>query len=123
MCGICGFFDRARHYNALDLETIARHMTETIRHRGPDAGDVWTNSSAGIALGYRRLAIIDLSPEGEQPMRSADGRYAIVFNGEIYNFPSLRQELEGRGHRFRGHSDTEVFLAAIVEWGVIDAVH
>ncbi len=118
MCGICGFVDRARHYGTLDLEAITERMTDAIQHRGPDDGEVWTDASAGVALGFRRLAIIDLSSEGDQPMRSSDGRYVIVFNGEIYNFPTLRQELEGRGCRFRGHSDTEVLLAAFVEWGV-----
>jgi asparagine synthase (glutamine-hydrolysing) len=97
-------------------------MTAPITHRGPDDEGVWCDAAAGVVLGFRRLSIVDLSQEGHQPMRSASGRYVIVFNGEIYNFPDLRAELEGKGHRFRGHSDTEVLLAAVDEWGLEDAV-
>ena len=97
-------------------------MTDTLVHRGPDDGGVWEDIRAGIALGNRRLAIVDLSPEGHQPMRSASGRYVLAFNGEIYNFWMLREELEGRGHPFRGHSDTEVMLAAFTEWGIEGAL-
>lgn len=101
--------------------TVTR-MTETLRHRGPDDGGVWVDEKAGIALGHRRLSIIDLSPEGHQPMLSACGRFVVVFNGEIYNYREIRKELEaGSGNdrvRWRGHSDTEVMLAAISRWGL-----
>ncbi len=118
MCGITGFFDpkRTSDDNGLSLQVAA--MAEAIRHRGPDADGVWTDAAAGIALGHRRLSIIDLSPAGAQPMRSASGRYVLAYNGEIYNFPRLREELEAKGHTFRGRSDTEVALAAIEEWGL-----
>jgi asparagine synthase (glutamine-hydrolysing) len=97
-------------------------MAEQLVHRGPDDSGHWVDAEAGIALGFRRLAIVDLSPAGHQPMTSADGRYVIVFNGEIYNFGELRKDLELLGHRFRGHSDTEVMLEAVSEWGLEAAV-
>jgi asparagine synthase (glutamine-hydrolysing) len=95
-------------------------MIDAIRHRGPDGGQVWTDEAAQLCLGHRRLAIVDLSPEGAQPMHSASGRYVVAFNGEIYNHGALRVELEraGAAPRWRGHSDTEVLLAAIEHWGV-----
>ena len=85
-------------------------MTETLRHRGPDAGDVWVEAQGGAALGQRRLAIIDLSPGGAQPMHSADRRHVITFNGEIYNYRDIRRELEAAGRSMRSDSDTEVLL-------------
>jgi asparagine synthase (glutamine-hydrolysing) len=101
-------------------------MTSTLVHRGPDSAGYWVDEQAGAALGHRRLAIIDLTPEGHQPMHSACGRYVIAFNGEVYNFKALRHELEStsEGHPiiFRGHSDTEVMLAAISRWGLEQAL-
>ena len=93
-------------------------MADTLTHRGPDDSGAWVDPNAGIALGFRRLAILDLSPTGHQPMHSADSRYVLIFNGEIYNYRELRVELEHLGCRFRGTSDTEVILAGCSMWGV-----
>ncbi|MDJ0676690.1 MAG: asparagine synthase (glutamine-hydrolyzing) [Calothrix sp. MO_167.B42] len=122
MCGITGFWNHLRQISADELEEIVQKMSNTLWHRGPDAGGIWVNSEAGIALGHRRLAILDLSPEGHQPMVSANHRYVIVFNGEIYNYLELQRQLKTLGHCFRGHSDTEVMLAAFCQWGVEQAV-
>ncbi|MBI4507235.1 MAG: asparagine synthase (glutamine-hydrolyzing) [Chloroflexi bacterium] len=122
MCGIAGFVDLARATGAPVLQATAEAMAETLAHRGPDDRGVWIDAAAGVALGHRRLAIIDLSPEGHQPMLSASGRYAVVYNGEIYNFQALRAELARLGCTFRGHSDTEVLLAAVAQWGVFAAL-
>src|SRR5919205_3482986 len=116
MCGITGFLSPGGAREE-PKRTIWR-MTNTLVHRGPDDGGTWEDTRAGIALGNRRLAIVDLSPEGHQPMHSASGRYVLAFNGEIYNFWALREELEGLRHPFRGHSDTEVMVAAFAEWGL-----
>jgi asparagine synthase (glutamine-hydrolysing) len=96
-------------------------MCAAITHRGPDDGGVWTDSESGASLGFRRLAIIDVSPAGHQPMESASGRYVVVFNGEIYNFATLRAEF-GDSIAWRGHSDTEVLLAAVERWGIKAAI-
>jgi len=121
MCGITGFFQATHQMSTDQLRTVARAMTQTLSHRGPDDSGIWTDSERGVALGHRRLAIIDISPEGHQPMQSAENRYVLVFNGEIYNFLLLRRELEQLGHRFRGHSDTEVMLGCFMQWGVQQA--
>src|SRR5215472_7861557 len=115
MCGIVGFYALPPLHGATE---VLRRMNDTLVHRGPDAQGYWFDSAHGVALAHRRLAIVDLSEEGAQPMRSASGRYVIVFNGEIYNFLRIRAELEKLGHRFRGHSDTEIMLAAFEEWGL-----
>ncbi|MEP0772486.1 asparagine synthase (glutamine-hydrolyzing), partial [Trichocoleus sp. ST-U1] len=122
MCGITGFWDISRQKSALEMQAIAQKMSDALLHRGPDDGGAWVDAAAGIALGHRRLAIVDLSPQGHQPMVSVNGRYIIVFNGEIYNFLDLRRELERLGHRFRGGSDTEVMLAAFSEWSLQQAI-
>jgi len=97
-------------------------MADTIIHRGPDAGGVWVDSAFPLALGHRRLSIIELSKAGAQPMESASGRYVLSFNGEVYNFSRLRQEPGLSGYPFQGHSDTEVILAAVQHLGVEKAV-
>ena len=116
MCGIAGFVDVRKERGAAEMRALATAMTDTIAHRGPDGGDVWTENH--VALGHRRLAIVDLTSSGAQPMHSSSGRYVIVYNGEIYNFQEIRQELELRGVRFRGTSDTEVMLEAFEVFGI-----
>ena len=123
MCGIAGFIDFSRQTSAAALKATVSQMASTLRHRGPDDAGVWTDAEAGIALGHQRLSIIDLSPTGHQPMVSPDGRYVIVYNGEAYNFPELRRELEACERRFRGRSDTEVILHGCAEWGVAATVN
>lgn len=118
MCGIAGAWSPQPRGDADELHALGRRMGLAIAHRGPDDSGTWVDAEAGLVLSHRRLSILDLSPEGHQPMVSADGRWVIAFNGEIYNHAALRAELEPLGHAFRGHSDTEVLLAAIAQWGV-----
>ena len=122
MCGLSGFFDSSFRTTPTGGTVAAAKMADALHHRGPDDGGVWTDPIAGIALSHRRLSILDLSVEGHQPMFSPCGRYVIVFNGEIYNFRELNRDLASAGHQFRGHSDTEVMLAAVVEWGLETAL-
>src|SRR5262245_28145596 len=105
MCGLTGFLDASRQQGPDALAAVATRMADTLRHRGPNDAGVWVDAEAGIALGFRRLSIVDLSPEGHQPMHSAGGRYVVAFNGEIYNFTALRRELERPpdAAAFRGH--------------------
>ena len=116
MCGIAGFWRLGVPPDGATLAT----MTDAIRQRGPDADGHWLDANNGVGLGHRRLAILDLTPAGAQPMLSHCGRYVIAFNGEVYNFLALREELEQTGvaPAWRGHSDTEVMLAAIAAWGL-----
>ncbi|MBV2127799.1 asparagine synthase (glutamine-hydrolyzing) [Arsukibacterium indicum] len=118
MCGFTGFFQN-KVFPA-NAEHILQQMGEAIHTRGPDSSDVWFDADAGIGLAHRRLAIIDLSAAGQQPMHSACGRYVIAYNGEIYNHLDIRAELAGLQSdlTWSGHSDTETLLAAIVQWGV-----
>ncbi|MCW5603841.1 MAG: asparagine synthase (glutamine-hydrolyzing), partial [Burkholderiales bacterium] len=113
MCGIAGILNLD---GAPVSPVVLRRRPDAIAHRGPDGEGHYIDGAVG--LGHRRLAIIDLSPAGRQPMTTPDGRYTISYNGEIYNFLELRAELETRGRSFRSRSDTEVLLAAFAEWGV-----
>lgn len=117
MCGLTGFWDR-RGGDAESARNIVRTMADRLVHRGPDDRGVWTGQ--GVALGHRRLAVVELSAAGHQPMVSACERYVIAFNGEIYNHLAMRDALEsdGAAPQWRGHSDTETLLAAIVHWGL-----
>lgn len=118
MCGIAGQVDFRRQSN---LDTL-RKMTDVLFQRGPDDGGVWIDEQLGVAIGHRRLSILDLSPAGHQPMESVCGRFVIVFNGEIYNHLELRKDLERSGHAptsgWRGHSDTETLLVCFTVWGI-----
>ena len=122
MCGLAGFIDPSCRGGEQGLAAMARSMADVLRHRGPDDDGIWVDADAGIALGHRRLSIIDTSSQGHQPMVSRDGRYVIAYNGEVYNFQDLCRELAGPGCGFRGHSDTEVILEACAAWGVRRAV-
>lgn len=118
MCGLAGFLWRGRAI--AQPEEVVRAMGAALTHRGPDDDGLWLDDVAGVALAFRRLAILDLSPAGAQPMVSADGRYVLVFNGEIYNAGDLRAQLAP--HPWRGHSDTEVLLEACARWGASGAL-
>ncbi|MCW1960389.1 MAG: asparagine synthase (glutamine-hydrolyzing) [Mycobacterium sp.] len=113
MCGLTGCASTETQSNRAWL-SAAR---DTLTHRGPDDAGEWWSDDGRVGLAHRRLAILDLSPLGHQPMHLVDRQLSIVFNGEIYNFADLRTDLEQRGHRFRSHCDTEVILAAYAEWG------
>jgi asparagine synthase (glutamine-hydrolysing) len=123
MCGIAGFVGGKWAGREQIAATLAL-MNRSIAHRGPDHSSSWQDDSARIALAHRRLAIIDLSAAGNQPMSSPSGRYVIVYNGEIYNHQAIRTELSDAGfaHNWKGHSDTETLLAAIEQWGVRGAL-
>jgi len=118
MCGIAGIipFSSSRQFEN------CQRMVAAIRHRGPDANEVWNSECNSVALGHSRLAILDLSPRGRQPMRSASGRFTITYNGEVYNFREIRSALEKLNHTFQSDCDTEVILAAIEQWGLEHAV-
>ncbi len=121
MCGITGFI--TSHLD--DYAGSIKQMTDTLQHRGPDDSGIWMDCECGVGLGHRRLAILDLSPSGHQPMHSASGRYVIVFNGEVYNHLSLRRQLEaGEALQrvWQGHSDTETLLACFEAWGIKESL-
>lgn len=124
MCGVLGFWATPAGIPADPIDLL-RAMSSGMRHRGPDDNGQFFDDKAGLGLGHLRLSIVDLSAQGHQPMRSASGRYVISYNGEVYNFAAIRQELERLGlphGSFRGGSDTEVILAAIEAWGLEHAV-
>jgi asparagine synthase (glutamine-hydrolysing) len=141
MCGFVGFLDRSETTSAETLAEVVGRMNDTLYHRGPDDGGIWTDPRSCVALGHRRLSILDLSAAGHQPMMSRSGRYVVAFNGEIYNHLDIRRELdsgaeaadhplfdrphagqEGAGTGWRGHSDTETLLAAVEAFGVGEAL-
>lgn len=124
MCGFAGFFTPLSNVSDEQINVSAIQMANALLHRGPDDCGVWVDSEVGIALGHRRLSIVDLSPQGHQPMLSACGRFVIAFNGEIYNHEIIRRELDALHAcpSWRGHSDTEVMLAAVAHWGVVEAI-
>src|SRR5438094_723730 len=121
MCGLAGIV-------AKDLDrAMVQRMGDSLRHRGPDDEGLWCDLEVGVGLAHRRLSIIDLSAAGHQPMESADGRFVLIYNGEIYNHAALRSELEAAGggpggNGWHGHSDTETLLATIAHWGLATAL-
>ena len=121
MCGIAGFWSFGTPPRPQDMLRTAAAMSSAIAHRGPYGDGTWLDEGSGLALTHRRLAIIDLSPHGAQPMLSPDGRFVLAFNGEIYNYHDLRRELAAAGEKFLGASDTEVLLVACIRWGVKQA--
>jgi asparagine synthase (glutamine-hydrolysing) len=120
MCGIAGFFLPDRSLDTAQAASMVTAMSNCLAHRGPDSADIkiLSSSSSLVALGHRRLAIVDLSEAGHQPMVSRDGRFTIVYNGETYALDALRQALLDDGYNFRGHSDTEIMLEYMARWGV-----
>ncbi len=118
MCGIAGLFQRGpQRISREQAENLVKAMTDSIVHRGPDASGLWTDDKGACTLGHRRLAIIDITDAGRQPFASADGRWMITFNGEIYNFATLRTEMEAEGFRARGRTDTEILIEGFARQG------
>src|SRR5262245_695705 len=122
MCGIAGLLDLIRQFGPDAFRSIAARMAASLHHRGPVGQGAWIDAEAGMAFGSTRLAIVDLSPAGSQPMVSSCGGYVLCYNGEVYNAPELRAELEAAGRKFRGHSDTEVMVEGFAVWGVQQTV-
>lgn len=127
MCGLSGFLGAVPFHDKGRQQAVLKRMTDTIRHRGPDDGGYWVDGERGVALGHRRLSILDLSPAGHQPMHSPSGRYVMVFNGEIYNHLEMRRQLEAGADgsaspAWRGRSDTETLLAGFDAWGIAPAL-
>lgn len=120
MCGFAKIIDTSGKTRPDELCVTVREMAETVRHRGPDDAGAWVDETSAVALGFRRLAILDLSETGHQPMVSRNGQLVLVFNGEIYNHRDLRSEVTtaGRDVEWAGHSDTETLLACFAAWGV-----
>ena len=119
MCGLVGYWDKRVNY---DPEVVLTTMSDQIHYRGPDDSGIWVSSDHKIGIAHRRLSIIDLSENGHQPMLSPNKRYIIAFNGEIYNYQTLRKQLNNEGYFFKGNSDTEVLLIAIQAYGIKEAV-
>jgi len=123
VCGVTGILDRRAEQTEDALLGVVGRMTESLSHRGPDDHGTWVDAACGVALGHRRLSVIDVSEAGRQPMVSARGRYVLTYNGEIYNAADLHRGLSALGCRFRGHSDTELLLTAIEHWGLERTLH
>jgi len=121
MCGISGVV--SRNPSAVDLDQLIRKMTVSLEHRGPDGDGFWLDPVLGVALGHRRLSIVGVGPLGTQPMVSDSGRFVLTFNGEIYNFRALADELRGDGYSFRTGTDTEIVLTAFEAWGIRDSLN
>jgi len=122
VCGIAGVLDPVGRTGADGLGRLADTMASCLTHRGPDDRGLWVDPGGRVALGHRRLSVVDLGPHGHQPMVSGDSRWVLAYNGEIYNFPALRRRLIAEGVTFRGDSDTEVLLGAVQQWGVAGAL-
>ena len=122
MCGIAGFLNFKQTQTQDTLISLGKKMSDTLIHRGPDDFGIWVDEKDGICLAHRRLAILDLSPLGHQPMVSQSKRYVLIFNGEIYNYMEIRKDLESKNCNFKGHSDTEVMLSAFETWGRFESL-
>jgi asparagine synthase (glutamine-hydrolysing) len=118
MCGIAGFVGATSTVGGGNVDSVAEAMAASLQHRGPDDQGIWLDPAAGAALVHRRLSIIDLSPAGHQPMLSSDERFVITYNGEIYSYQPIAAEFAARGHKFRGHSDTEAILESFAADGI-----
>lgn len=125
MCGLIGLYNPRGFDHSIPTLRLLGTMADSLAHRGPDDSGTWLESACGVAFGHRRLSILDLSPEGHQPMVSASGRFVIIFNGEIYNFSKLRSELDNSSNHpiWRGHSDTEIILAGFEQWGIRETIN
>ncbi|MGD0465505.1 MAG: asparagine synthase (glutamine-hydrolyzing) [Gammaproteobacteria bacterium] len=121
MCGLTGFWDFSARSNKEQLVESVNRMIAKINHRGPDDTNIWVDQKNNIAIGHCRLSIIDLTVAGKQPMESSSGRFVLSYNGEVYNAPQIRDELNKLGHNFRGSSDTEVIIQSFEAWGIVEA--
>jgi asparagine synthase (glutamine-hydrolysing) len=122
MCGITGFWDFSNRFNKEESINIIKSMIAKINHRGPDDNGYWLDDNSGVTIGHCRLAVVDLSRTGRQPMQSNSNRFILSYNGEVYNAPAIKEELKQLGHTFRGTSDTEVIIQAFDQWGIVNSV-
>ena len=117
MCRIAGLVDFTKGLNSKQLEELTLSMRDSMSHGGPDDAGIYVDEGKGVALGHRRLSILDLSPLGHQPMITEGAEIVITYNGEIYNFQEIKQDLINQGYKFRSNADTEVIIKAYQEWG------
>ena len=122
MCGVCGIAFQGQPFDLKRATARVQSMVDALAHRGPDDDGLWVDPDGRAAFGHRRLAVVDLSPHGHQPMASPDGRWILSYNGEIYNFAALRRQLAAEGLRFRGGSDTEALVGAVQQWGLSEGL-